>query len=423
MRRLAAVAMGLALLAVACDGEPAVPGGGEEGQGDAAAPSADVRIGLLYTISGQGQEFAQAALGAATLAVSEAERRGVNVELVDRDYGGNPDRARAIAEELALEGVTGIVVGSDDPAVGPALEGFGGVPLVHALLPADAAVRAETPTFRVAPSTSLQAEKLAAFLVGERGDDRVAILHEASPFGEEGGDELVRALSSEGAEVVLRERFRTGGDIHTPVTHAGQLEADSLALWTRDPAEAGRVTIEIHEAGQAYQLALAGSVATFSYGKNASSQVTPVAFREGILSVGTWAGPWFDLDRLTSFFERFREANNADAPYQALQIHDAVLLLADAGLRAGSGDPDEVAVALEDTEAFVGAGVPMSFSPEDHEGVGPEDMAILAFTKDPEAAGGEFAPDVSTGGGFFTIDARSVELPPDLLYLLEGLAA
>jgi hypothetical protein len=80
-------------------------------------------------------------------------------------------------------------------------------------------------------------------------------------------------------------------------------------------------------------------------------------------------------------------------------------------------------MALEATEVFVGAGVPMSFSPEDHEGVGPEDMAVLAFTKDPEAAGGEFAPDVSTGGGFFTIDTRSVELPPDLAYLLEGLSA
>jgi hypothetical protein len=50
-------------------------------------------------------------------------------------------------------------------------------------------------------------------------------------------------------------------------------------------------------------------------------------------------------------------------------------------------------------------------------------MAILAFTKDPRAAGGEFAPDLSTGGGFFTINARSVELPPDLAYLLEEVSA
>jgi hypothetical protein len=50
-----------------------------------------------------------------------------------------------------------------------------------------------------------------------------------------------------------------------------------------------------------------------------------------------------------------------------------------------------------------------------------EDMAILAFTKDQASAGGDFAPEVSTGGGFFTIDAQTITLPSELGYLLEGL--
>lgn len=419
MRRRAVGLLAVTLLAGACDDDA--------GSGPTAGPTAGptpaaVRIGLLYTISDVGGEFAQAALGSSVLAADDADERGTPIEVLDRDYAGNTKRAGQIAQELADEGVAGIVVASDDPALVPALSGFDAVPVVHALLPDDDATRSET-AFRVAPSNRLQAEKLASYLVEHRGLDRIAILHDDTPFGVEGGDDIENALDEQGAAVVLRQSFKVGSDIHTPITHAGQLGADALVLWTRENGEAGRITIEIHKADQGYQLVLSGNLATFDYGKNAASQVTPVAFRDGILSVGTWAGPWFELDRIRGFFERFRETNNVEAPFQAVQVYDAILLLARAAREAGSEDPAAVARALEDTRDFEGAGVPISFSPNDHEGIGMEDMAILSFTKNQASAGGDFAPDISTGGGFFTINTGTVTLPSELAYLTEGLPA
>jgi branched-chain amino acid transport system substrate-binding protein len=419
VRSRAALALTLSLLTAGCDDGKGVPTTGPT-PGPTSTPAA-TKVGLLYTISDIGGEFAQAALGASTLAAEDAPSRGARIEVLDRDYAGNAGRAAQLAQELADEGVAGIVVASDDPALVPALQGFDAVPVVHALLPDDDAVARETPTFRVAPSNRLQAEKLAEYLVAERGLERIAILHDDSPFGIEGGDDAEDALDDQGADVVLRQSFEVGGDIHTTVTHAGQLDADALLLWTRENGEAGRITIEMHKADQGYQLVLSGNLATFDYGKNAASQVTPVAFRDGILSVGTWAGPWFDLERIRGFFERFRETNNAEAPFQAVQVYDALLLLAHAAAEAGSSDPSAVVRALETTRDFEGAGVPLSFSPSDHEGVGLEDMAILAFTKDQASAGGDFAPEVSTGGGFFTIDTSTVTLPSELAYLTEGL--
>ncbi|HEV3474712.1 MAG TPA: ABC transporter substrate-binding protein [Actinomycetota bacterium] len=421
MRRLGiAFTAGVSLLAAACEAQPAT---GPQGEEEPSAASGPVRVGLLYTISDIGGEFAQAALGASSLAVDDAKEDGFEIEVLDRDYAGSANRARQLADELATEGVAGIVVASDDPALAPALADFDAVPVVHALLPDDGAVDADAPTFRVAPSNGLQAEKLADYLVGTRGYDRVAILHEDTPFGTEGALDMERALSDQGAQVVMNQGFRVGADIHTPITHAGQLEADALILWTRDNGEAGRITIEIHKADQGYQLVLSGNLATFDYGKNAASQVTPVAFRDGILSVGTWAGPWFDLERMRGFYERFRELNNVEAPFQAVQVYDGILLLAQASREAGGADPAAMTEALEQTQDFTAGGVPISFAPGDHEGVGLEDMAILAFTRDQLSAGGEFAPDISTGGGFFTVDTSTVRLPSELSYLLEGLPA
>lgn len=417
--RSATALLAIGLLAVACEQTDAPPA-----RGVTTIPhpgSVPVRVGLLYTVTGDGADFAQAALGSIPLAVADAERRGIELQVMDRDYGGRPERAAALAEALAADGVAGVVVASDDPRLGPALASVSSIPVVHALVAGDDVARPGSSTFRVGPSNDLQARKMASFLVRDRGYERVAILHEATPFGAEGGDDLQSALSRLGAEVVLLEGFRRGGDVHTPVMHAGQLEAQALVLWTRDNGEAGRVTIEIHDADQSYQLALSGNLATFDYGRNAVSQVTPVAFRDGILSVGTWAGPWFDLERMQGFFQRFIEENDAEAPFQAIQVYDGLLLLAFAAREAG-GDPEAVAGVLEDTKEFVGGGVPLSFSSDDHEGVDLDDMAILAFTKDQDSAGGEFAPDVSTGGGFFTISEESVELPPELSYLVEGVA-
>ena len=421
MRTRAALLLGLALLTAACEETTGRPTAGPTGS--PGATPGGTKIGLLYTISDIGGEFAQAALGASVLASEDAPGRGLDIEVLDRDYAGNTKRAGQLAQELADEGAVGIVVASDDPALVPALSGFDEVPLVHALLPDDDAVSSDSDSFRVAPSNSLQAEKLAEYLVGERGLNRVAILHDDSPFGVEGAEDIRASLDDQGAEVVLRQSFKVGSDIHTPVTNAGQLDADALILWTRENGEAGRITIEMHKANQGYQLVLSGNLATFDYGKNAASQVTPVAFRDGILSVGTWAGPWFDLDRIKGFFERFRETNNVEAPFQAVQVYDAILLLAKAAEEAGGSGSGSVASALEEIRDFEGAGVPISFSPNDHEGIGLEDMAILAFTKDQAAAGGEFAPDISTGGGFFTIDTRTITLPSEIAYLTEGLSA
>ncbi|MGH2710911.1 MAG: ABC transporter substrate-binding protein [Actinomycetota bacterium] len=419
MRTRAAIALGLALLATACSESASTPVAGPTGS--PGATPAGTKIGLLYTISDIGGEFAQAALGASTLATEDAPTRGLAIEVVSRDYAGSAKRAAQLAQQLADAGVAGIVVASDDPALVPALSGFDAVPVVHALLADDDAVDSSTSTFRVAPSNRLQAEKLADYLVGERGLGRLAILHDDSAFGSEGADDIEEALDEQGATVVLRHPFKVGGDIHTPITNAGQLGADGMVLWTRESSEAGRITIEVQKANQGYQLILSGNLATFDYGKNAASQVVPVAFRDGILSVGTWAGPWFELDRMRGFYERFRSTNNVEAPFQAVQVYDAILLLAEAADDAGSSDPAQVTSAVEEITGFEGAGVPISFSSNDHEGIGMEDMAILAFTKDQASAGGDFAPEISTGGGFFTIDTRTITLPDDLAYLLEGL--
>jgi branched-chain amino acid transport system substrate-binding protein len=422
VRRAPVLLAAVALLGAACNGasDTAQPQVGPTGTG--GTPAADIVVGLLYTVGGQGGEFAQAALGVADLVVADAKEDGVSLGVESADYEGEPKKALAAARDLVERGVAGIVVATDDPEVAAALRDFDEVPLLYALISADDAVSADSLSFRLTPSNQLQAEKLAQFLVEHRGYERIAIMHDSSDFGVEGGADLETELSLAGADVVLKEQFKPGGDVHTPVSYAGQLGAQALVVWTQSAPEAGRITIDVHKSTQPYQLVLSGNLATASYGKNASSQVVPVAFRDGILSVGTWAGPWFDeLPSIGSFFSRFKTEQSALAPVQAVPIYDGLRLLARAAGES-SDDPTAVAAAIESTTDFRAVGVPISFSSDDHDGIGFEDMAVWGFTRNQRSDGGAFFPEVDTGGGFFTIVPSSVVLPSQFSYLLTGVS-
>ena len=374
-----------------------------------------LRIGVLFTTSGEGGDLAQAVLGATKLAGDDAKADKVTIEFVQADYAGDPKQvAKAVN---SLKGKTdAIVVGTPDPVVLPALSGITDVPVLHTLITQDGVADAEN-VFALAPSASLQAEKLADYLVTTRKYRRVVVITDTTSFGREGRDALDTAFGDLGVTPRLDLAFKPGGDVHTPVAHAGQVNADATVVWVFNPSEAARVVVETHRMGFAPQLAFPGNLATATFAKNASAQVTPVAFRDGMLSVGTWAGPWFNLKRIVDFYTRFQSENSAQAPVQAAAFYDAVAVLARAARDSGGTTGSDLITGLEKTTDFEGVGVPITFAADDHYGIDPTDLGMYGYSKDQDSAGGSFFPDVDTGGGFFTIVTESLDLPARYRFL------
>lgn len=374
-----------------------------------------LRIGVLFTTSGEGGDLAQSVLGATKLAADDAAPDKIKIEFVQADYAGDPKLVAKAVDQL--KGKTdAIVVGTPDPVVLAKLAEITDVPVIHTLITRDGVADAEN-IFSLAPPSSLQAEKLADYLINSRKYRRIVVLTDTTSFGREGKDALERALGDLGVTPRLSLEFEPGSDIHTPVAHAGQVNADAAIVWVFNPSEAARIVVEQQRMGFAYQLAFSGNLATANFAKNASAQVTPVAFRDGILSVGTWAGPWFNLRRIISFYTRFQTENSAQAPVQAASFYDSVALLAKAARDAGGTTGADLIAGLEKVTDFEGAGVPVSFGPDDHAGVDLDDLGIYGYTKDQDSAGGDYFPDVDTGGGFFTVVGESLELPQRYRFL------
>jgi branched-chain amino acid transport system substrate-binding protein len=407
--RAAAIAASLLAVLAACSSKKTGKAA-EEGE-------IKLRIGVLFTTSGEGGDLAQAVLGATKLAADDAAKsQKVSIEFVQADYAGDAKQVRKAVD--SLKGKTdAIIVGTPDPVVLATLREITDVPVIHTLITQDGVAEAEN-VFTVAPSTSLQAEKLADYLVSVRKYRRIVVISDTTSFGQEGRDALDRALGDLGVTPRLSLDFDPGADIHTPVAHAGQVQADAAVLWVFNPSEASRIVVEVQKMGFAYQIALSGNLATQTFAKNASAQVTPVAFRDGMLSVGTWAGPWFNLKRIISFYTRFQSENSAQAPVQAAGMYDAVAVLARAARDADSAAGTDLIAGLEKITDFEGAGVPLTFGADDHAGIDLDDLGMYGYTKDQDSAGGEFFPDVDTGGGFFTVVTESLELPTRYRFLV-----
>jgi branched-chain amino acid transport system substrate-binding protein len=377
-----------------------------------------LRIGLLFTTSGEGGDLAQAVLGATKLASDDANKTGgrkVTVEFVQADYAGDPKQVPKAIE--SLKGKTdAIIVGTPDPIVLDGLAAISDVPIIQTLIGNDDVTKKEN-VFSLAPTDSLEAEKLADYLVNVRKYKRIVVLTDNTEFGKTGKEVVENALRDLNVEPKLSLVFTPGGDIHTPVAHAGQVNADAMITWVFSPSEAARIVVEVQKMGFAYQIALSGNLATSTFAKNASAQVTPVAFRDGLLSVGPWAGPWFNLSRIIDFYTRFQTENSAQAPVQAAAFYDAAAIIVKTARDTGSTAGGDLIGGLEKITDFEGAGVPISFGAGDHAGIDLDDLGMYGYTKDQDSAGGHYFPDVDTGGGFFTIVTESLSLPARYKFL------
>lgn len=404
--RSTAAVVALAVLLAACTSKPR----------KAVVKEVTLRVGLLYTTGGQGGDLASAVLGAAKLATDAAARRKVKVEIEEADYAGDPAKVEAALNGLRSK-VDAIVVGTDDDAVLPAVAAVTEVPVLYAFITRDGVVSDSQNAFRVAPPNILQAQKMVDFLVGHRKYKRISLIADDTPFGEEGRRDLNEAFGASGTTPIQEAIFTPGGDIHTPIAHAAQQSAEAVVLWVASPGEAARIVVEAQRIGFAPQIVLSGNLATTTFAKNASAQVTPVAFRDGMLSVGPWAGPWFNLPRILDFYSDFKTENSALAPVQAAAAYDAIASLVAVARAGSSADSRRLRSGLQTLRDFEGVGVPVTFGRDKHEGIDIDDLAIYGYTKDQDAAGGDFAPDVNTGGGFFTIVYESLNLPPRYAFL------
>ncbi|NRF68053.1 ABC transporter substrate-binding protein [Aquincola sp. S2] len=186
-----------------------------------AQGAAPLRIGFICPASGGSADFGTSARLGAELAVQEINEAGGflgrPVQLVARDDQANPDRGRAVAEELVLKEKVEFTIGFCNTGVAmKSLDVFqDNKHLLLVPVSTGSAVTAKYPAaesfvFRLSPRDRVQAAFIVNDIVERRKLTKVAVFADRTGYGEGGFKDVVGFLAERGLQPVYTARFDLG---------------------------------------------------------------------------------------------------------------------------------------------------------------------------------------------------------------------
>src|SRR4051794_22877642 len=305
------------------------------------------KIGLIVTGSGPGNDVFGMANGAyvAAFRLNGAKPGNDTVSLVVKDDQNSAAGAVAAVNDLVSQGVAGIVYASTGDQMIPAAQAASSAN-VAMLVPYSGDLRvlnAGSSIFLTGPSDDQE----AAELVKAAGKlTKVAVLHQAGGYGDEGLASLNRAGLAPVKDVTIDPGK---SDLNAEVGQVLGAGADGAIVWA-DGAVAVKAMNAFNAAKTPVQVMFSSRSATPAFGRAQSTLIAP-SDRDGLLSAGTWAGPWTPTHTVDAFYAAKAKAVGeggvvADLSNADIRSHDAVLSIAFAAKAAKGNKAGDVLSSL-----------------------------------------------------------------------------
>ncbi len=352
-----------------------------------------IRIAVAGPYSGPSSPMGQSMLAGVRIAAEEVNLGGGlfgrNIELVIQDDKGDPETARQLASEaigkhkvVAALGFinTGVALAAQrayQDARIPVINNVAtGVKVTRQFLPPDFK---ENYVFRNSASDGIQAAVIVREAVERRKFTRVAIFHDATPYGEFGKDQVISELARHQLKPAFVAKIAAGTtDLGAALKEARSAGAEVIVTYALGPDLA---TIANDRARLGWPVPLIGSwtlsLPNFleAAGKNAEGARMPQTFIEEA-----------NNSRRTGFISAYHAANKTrriPSAVSAAQGYDSFYLLISALVQAGSTDGPQVRAALENLAKPVYGVVTVydhPFTPEDHEAIS-ANMVVMGEVK------------------------------------------
>lgn len=350
--------------------------------GAVAADDGPIRIGVVGPLSGASStDMGQSILGGARVFADEVNRTGGllgrQIELVVRDDKATPALGVQIAHELIEKEKVVATVGYANTGVAlPSSKVFqeAKVPLIVTVATGAQVTRqfADTPVkyvFRMGASDALQPVALLNDLAERRKIDKIAILHDDTPYGQFGRDGVVAEMARRQIAPVAIESFKVGDkDMSAQLARARDAGARAILLY-------GLATEGAAVANSAARMKLnLPIVGSWPLSQQAFIEHAGSA-GEGVRMAVTYIDNDLASDRVdfSRAYHRLNQGSRIPSPPSAAQTYDALRLLFLAIFSAGSTDGDAIRTQLEDlrwsTKSTLITRYERPFTPEDHEAI------------------------------------------------------
>ena len=348
------------------------------------AEEGTIRIGIIGPFTGKSSsDMGESIRGGAKVFLQDINQiggvMGRRIELVERDDQAKPELGVAMAKELVeKEKVVAVIGFANTGVVLQAAKVFqdSKKPLIISAATGAAITKQFMPpavpdsyVFRLAASDNLQPSVILGDVIDKRKLTQIAILHDDSPYGMYGKENLMTELQRRKITPVAVESFKVGDqDMTAQLSKAKQGGAQVVVLYCLS-SEAAMVANSMGKAKLNVPLAGSWTLSQRSFaelaGGNAEGARMPVTFIENDAS-----------NRSNEFVLNYLRINNVKSMPSAVaaaQTYDALRILTLALMQANSTDGDKIKLALEDMKydatSTVISRYKKPFSKNDHEAI------------------------------------------------------
>ena len=236
--------------------------------------------------------------------------------------------------------------------------------------------------FRTPPTATEAGKKALGYIADVLKVKKVALLYDTNAFGTDGKAVIEAEAPGFGLEVVVSEGYQTdeseeGMDTH--LTNVMTAKPEVVVVWGTNPGPA-KIAKRMRDKGIDLPYMGSHGIANQAFMELAGEAANGVLFPAGkmliyekILEPGTEEYE-FIKEFADAYFEEYGEQINTFAGHG----WDAILIVTEALKRAG-GDatPAELRDEIEATEGLVGTAGIFTYTPEDHNGLSPDDLTMV----------------------------------------------
>lgn len=321
-----------------------------------------IRIGSVAPLTGAQSHYGKDNDNGARLAVDELNAKGVviggkkmKIELISEDDQADPRTATIVAQKLVDKQVKGVIGHLNSGASIPASKIYhdAGIPQISPSATAIAyTAQGFKSAFRVMTNDRQQGKVIGEYAVKKLGAKAVAIIDDRTAYGQGLADEVDKAVQASGGKVVSRQ-FTTDSatDFTAILTAIKAAGADVVFYGGMDPQGAPLVK-QMRNLGIKAQYLGADGLKTLEF--------LHLAGKDGDGTIASMPG--LPLDKMPGgkeFNQKFTAKYGAIQNY-APYAYDAVNVLIDAMVRAGSTEPAKYLPELHKTQ-FKGVTGDISF--------------------------------------------------------------
>jgi branched-chain amino acid transport system substrate-binding protein len=336
--------------------------------GTVSAQDMVVKIGHVGPTSGSIAHLGKDNELAARMAIDELNAKGVTIggkkakfELVAEDDAGDPKQGTAAAQKLVDSKVNGVVGHLNSGTSIPASKIYSeaGIPQISpsATNPKFTRQGYKT-TFRVVADDVHLGGTLGRYAVEKIKGKSIAVIDDRTAYGQGVADEFEKGVKKAGGTVTGTRQFTNDkATDFTAILTAIKANKPDVVFFGGMDAVAGPMMRQMKQLGiEAKFLGgdgiCTGELPKLSAGTMADGQVV-CAEAGGVEGAGKKS--------MEEFYAAFKKKNNVDVQVYAPYVYDAVNIMVDAMVKAGSADPKVYLPVLAKTSGYKGVTGTVSF--------------------------------------------------------------